>query len=245
MLGKAQEYLKTPQGNAVVTAAVLGLTKIVANSETGRKLGASAMSKGTALFNRIVKKPGQDQSLVEATGVEPPALAAPEPGDAGETALLVMRAMIAAAASDGRIDDHERGRILGALKSAGIEGDGAQLIEHELEHPATAADLAKAAKTPEMAVQAYTAARRVITPNSVDERVFLAHLSAALGLAPHIVAQIDASAAGPARTLMQRSAAARAMSLTSPQRFGTTMDIRFAAFACDPWARRPDPKGDP
>ena len=109
-----------------------------------------------------------------------------------------MRAMIAAAASDGRIDDHERGRILGALKSAGIEGDGAQLIEHELEHPATAADLAKAAKTPEMAVQAYTAARRVITPNSVDERVFLAHLSAALGLAPHIVAQIDASAAGPA-----------------------------------------------
>ena len=111
MLGKAQEYLKTPQGNAVVTAAVLGLTKFVANSETGRKLGASAMSKGTALFNRIVKKPGQDQSLVEATGVEPPALAAPEPADAGETALLVMRAMIAAAASDGRIDDHERGRI--------------------------------------------------------------------------------------------------------------------------------------
>ncbi len=100
--------------------------------------------------------------------------------------------MIAAAASDGRIDDTERARILGALKAVGIDGDGARLIEHELDHPATAADLAAAAKTPEMAVQAYTAARRIITPNTVDERVFLAHLSAALGLAPHIVAHIDA-----------------------------------------------------
>jgi uncharacterized membrane protein YebE (DUF533 family) len=108
-----------------------------------------------------------------------------------------MRAMIAAAASDGRIDDAERARILDALKSAGTAGDGARLIEHELEHPATAADLAKAAKTPEMAVQAYTAARRISTPNSVEERVFLAHLSAALGLAPQMVAHIDANAAGP------------------------------------------------
>jgi len=198
LLGKAQEYLKTPQGNAVVTAAMLGLTKIVVNSETGRKLGASAMNKGTALFNRFVKRPDPGPLLLDAAAAqEPPALAAPAPADSGETALLVMRAMIAAAASDGRIDDTERTRILGALKAVGIDGDGARLIEHELDHPATAADLAAAAKTPEMAVQAYTAARRIITPNTVDERVFLAHLSAALGLAPHIVAHIDADAAGP------------------------------------------------
>lgn len=198
LLGKAQEYLKTPQGNAVVTAAVVGLTKIVVNSETGRKLGASAMSKGTALFNRLVKKPDHDPLLIDGQAVEAPlALSAPEAAAAGDTALLVLRAMIAAAASDGRIDETERARILGALKSAGIDGEGARLIEQELDHPASAADLAAAAKTPDMAVQAYTAARRIITPNSVDERVFLAHLSAALGLDPRVVAHIDAHASGP------------------------------------------------
>ena len=187
------------------------------------------MTKGTALYNRFVKKPGQDQSLVETTGPEPPALAAPEPVDA-------VRDRASRPASDDRRRrirwSHRRSRAPAdsrALKSAGIEGDGARLIEQELEHPATAAELATAAKTPEMAVQAYTAARRVITPNSVDERVFLAHLSAALGLAPHIVAQIDAKRRWTGLNAIARIGSARALcrALTSPQRFGTTMDIRI------------------
>ena len=62
-----------------------------------------------------------------------------------------------------------------------------------------AAELAAAVKTPEMAVQVYTAARRIITPNTVEERVFLAHLSAALGLEPRVVAEIDAMASGALR----------------------------------------------
>ncbi|MFC4175494.1 DUF533 domain-containing protein [Microvirga sp. GCM10011540] len=121
---------------------------------------------------------------------------APAPADSGETALLVMRAMIAAAAADGRIDDDERERILGTLKRAGIDGEGVALIEAELARPASAAELAAAVKTPDMAVQVYTAARRIITPSTVEERVFLAHLSGALGLEPRVVAQIDALASG-------------------------------------------------
>jgi uncharacterized membrane protein YebE (DUF533 family) len=124
-------------------------------------------------------------------------VALPAPAaDSGGNALLVMRAMIAAAAADGRIDDHERERILGTLKRAGIDGEGVAVIEAELSRPASAADLAAAANTPEMAVQVYSAARRIITPNTVEERVFLAHLSAALGLEPRIVAEIDAMASG-------------------------------------------------
>ena len=41
---------------------MVGLAKFVVNSETSRKLGASAMSKGTALFNRFVKKPIRTRS---------------------------------------------------------------------------------------------------------------------------------------------------------------------------------------
>ena len=105
--------------------------------------------------------------------------------------------MIAAAASDGRIDDAERARILGSLEAAGIDADSARLIERELDHPISAADLAAAAKTPEMADPGLYGGAAIITPNSVEERVFLAHLSSALELDPRVVAHIDAQASGP------------------------------------------------
>ncbi len=207
LLGKAQEFLKTPQGNAAMNAVVLGLTKAVVNSEAGRKLTAQAKSKGTALFNRFLNK-GAESPVIEGSATQIPAAPAPaalpapapapsaEAAGSGETALLVMRAMIAAAAADGRIDQDERERILGTLTRAGIDGEGVKVIEAELDRPASATDLAAAVKTPEQAVQVYTAARRIITPNTVEERVFLAHLSAALGLDPKVVAQIDALASG-------------------------------------------------
>ncbi|QFU17907.1 DUF533 domain-containing protein [Microvirga thermotolerans] len=198
LLRRAQEYLKTPQGNAAVHAVMVGVTKAVVNSETGRKLTEKAKAKGAALFGRFLSK-GEAGPLIEAQpgaaapqALPPPAAAAPS----ADTALLVMRAMIAAAAADGRIDEGERARILGTLKSAGIDGEGVEIVEAELARPASAAELAAAVRTPEAAIQVYTAARRIITPNTVEERVFLAQLSGALGLDPRIVAQIDAAAAG-------------------------------------------------
>jgi uncharacterized membrane protein YebE (DUF533 family) len=203
VLVKVQDFLKTPQGNAAANAVVLGLTKAVVNSEAGRKLAANAKTKGTALVNRFLNKGAGPAPVIDGTAalVSQPEMAALTPpaeatAASGETALLVMRAMIAAAAADGRVDEGERERILGTLKRAGIGQEGVALIEAELAQPASAADLAAAVKTPEMAVQVYTAARRIITPNTVEERVFLAHLSGALGLDPRSVAQIDASAAG-------------------------------------------------
>lgn len=200
LLNKAQEYLKTPQGNAVANAVVLGLTKAVTNSDTGRKLAETAKAKGSALFNRFLNKgtSAAGSETIPPALPQPPLAALPEPTgvDSGETSLLIIRAMIAAAAADGRIDDDERARILSVLKQSGIDGEGVKLIEAELDHPATAAELAAAVKTPEMAVQVYSAVRRVITPNTVEERVFLAHLSGALRLDQRLVAQIDAMAAG-------------------------------------------------
>jgi len=199
LLRRAQDYLKTPQGNAAVHAVMLGVTKAVVNSQTGRKLTEKAKTKGVALIGRFLNKGGEQGPLLEAQAVQaaPAALPPPDaPPASGDVALLVMRAMIAASAADGRIDEGERTRILGALKSAGIDGEGVQVIEAELARPASVAELAAAATTPEAAVQVYTAARRIITPNTVEERVFLAHLSGALGLDPRLVAQIDAAASG-------------------------------------------------
>ncbi|MBZ6077534.1 tellurite resistance TerB family protein [Microvirga puerhi] len=213
LLRRAQDYLKTPQGNAAVHAVMAGVTKAVVNSQTGRKLTEKAKAKGVALLGRFMNKGEETGPLLEAQALpkpaDPPALPSPTIGtpalppvpaasESENTALLVLRAMIAAAAADGRIDEDERERILGTLKNAGIDGEGVHLVEAELARPATAAELAAAVKTREAAIQVYTAARRIITPNTVEERVFLAHLSGALGLDPRLVAQIDAAASGVA-----------------------------------------------
>ncbi|WP_230529898.1 DUF533 domain-containing protein [Microvirga roseola] len=199
LLKRTQEFLKTPQGNAVANAVVLGVTKAVVNSQATRRLATSARVKGTAFFSRFMRK-DPSAPLIEATATTlpaaPAALPAPVADHSGETALLIMRAMIAAAAADGRIDPEERERILGTLERAGFVGEGMAMVEAELSRPASVADLAAAVKTPAMAEQVYSAARHIITPNSVEERVFLAHLSAALGLDPRTVARIDAAASG-------------------------------------------------
>ena len=111
------------------------------------------------------------------------------------TAMLVLRAMIAAAACDGVVDNAERSRIIGALEGAGLDVHAAKFLDAEFARPATIAELAAAATTPALAAQAYTAVRIAIEPDSMKEKAFLMNLAVALGLDEGLVAQIDAGAA--------------------------------------------------
>jgi uncharacterized membrane protein YebE (DUF533 family) len=108
--------------------------------------------------------------------------------------LLYLRAMIAAAAADGEIDDTEREKILGGLKQAGMQEQAAAFLQMEFSKPATVAELAAAADTPETALQVYAAARLAIEPHSQEERAFLAALQEALGIDSDLAANIDAQA---------------------------------------------------
>ena len=80
-------------------------------------------------------------------------------------ATLLIRAMIAAAAADGRIDEKERQTIVAGLKQAGLEADAEQFLTRELNNPATPDELAAAAASPMEAVQVYTAARIAVDPD--------------------------------------------------------------------------------
>jgi uncharacterized membrane protein YebE (DUF533 family) len=53
--------------------------------------------------------------------------------------------------------------------------------------------LAASVKTPQEAVQLYTAARIAVADNSPAEKQFLAKLAAALGLDPKLAAHVDAT----------------------------------------------------
>lgn len=170
---------------------------------TGAALGGLAMVGGLAYKafqnhqaqNQGKQQPQTQQGLIEAA---PAASPFGETGDAqqdNETALLILRAMIAAAACDGAIDNEERSRIVGGLQQAGLDVYSAKFLDEEFAKPASVADLAAAAKTDAVKAQVYTAARIAIDPDSMKEKAFLMNLAVSLGLDEGLVAQIDAGAA--------------------------------------------------
>jgi uncharacterized membrane protein YebE (DUF533 family) len=189
---------------ALATAVLGGLGALVFGTSTGRSVAGSAAKLGglaligglayKAYQNHQAGKPlldsRQQQELLPApagTGFEPQAAS-------NATALVFIRAMIAAAAADGHIDAEERSTILGGLKEAGLDQEAHQWLAEEMAKPASIDALAEAAASPELAAQIYTAARIAINPDNPAEKDFLAGLSGSLGLDTELVANIDAAA---------------------------------------------------
>jgi uncharacterized membrane protein YebE (DUF533 family) len=191
--------------NPAVTTAVLGgLGALIFGSSTGRAVvGSAAKLGGLALIGGLAYKAYQNHQagkplldLQKSGEVQPaPAGTGFEPEAATEnTALVFIRAMIAAAAADGSIDAEERNAILGGLKEAGLDPEANEWLANEMANPASVAALAEAAETPELAAQIYTAARLAINPDTPAEKDFLAGLANSVGLDAELVANIDAAA---------------------------------------------------
>jgi uncharacterized membrane protein YebE (DUF533 family) len=192
--------------NKVAAGAALGgLGLLLLGTRGGRGLaGSAATLGGLAMVGGLAYKAWQNHQAGKTPAAPAQIEAAPDSSPFGETgnpdqdnatAMLVLRAMIAAAACDGVVDNAERSRIIGALENAGLDVHAAKFLDGEFARPATIAELAAAANTPALAAQAYTAARIAIEPNSMTEKAFLMNLAVALGLDEGLVAQIDAGAA--------------------------------------------------
>jgi uncharacterized membrane protein YebE (DUF533 family) len=188
---------------ALATAVLGGLGALVFGTGTGRSVAASAAKLGgLALIGGLAYKAYQDyqagKPLLDANQQQilpAPAGTGFEPQAATETtALTFIRAMIAAASADGRIDAEERNAILGGLKEAGLDAEAHDWLTREMAQPASIDQLAEAAETPELATQIYVAARLAINPDTAAEKDFLAGLSGSLGLDAELVANIDAAA---------------------------------------------------
>lgn len=193
--------------NKMATGAALGgLGLLLLGTRGGRGLvGSAATVGGLAMVGGLAYKAWRNHQSGKTPEAPDQIEAAPDASPFGETgdieqdnatSMLVLRAMIAAAASDGAIDNAERSRIVGALEEAGLDVHAAKFLDAEFAKPATIAELAAAANTPALATQAYTAARIAIEPDGMKEKAFLMNLAVALGLEEGLVAQIDAGASG-------------------------------------------------
>lgn len=197
LIAKIKELIANNQLGA--GAALGGLGGLVLGTSTGRdlavgaaKIGALALIGGLAYKayqnyqagRPLITGPHPAEAAPAGTGFEPQAIT-------DQSASMYIRAMIAAANADGRIDDGERQKIFGALKQGGLEAEAEAFIQRELARPATIEDLAEGVTSQEQAAQIYTAARIAIDPDTTGENLFLSALANRLGIDPKLAAFID------------------------------------------------------
>jgi uncharacterized membrane protein YebE (DUF533 family) len=202
LLQQAKDMIANNPGLAAAAAA--GVGGLLFGTRGGRglatgaaKLGGLALIGGLAYSawqNYQAGRPLMNNGQAVAPAPQGSGFAEGD-GDDQERALLMVRAMIAAAAADGMIDNAERARIFGNLKQAGLADEANAFLDHEFQNPLDAQGLIDMASTGELAAQIYTAARLAIDPDTQEEQTFLTSLSSGLGLEAELVAHIDAAAA--------------------------------------------------
>ena len=108
---------------------------------------------------------------------------------AEERSRVILRTMIAAAASDGLIDETEKQLI---AQEGGSDAEVRQWLANEYAHPASINELAEAVGGDQaLAAEAYLAARAVCGDLVRGEIAFLSRLSQALGLDDGLVEQLE------------------------------------------------------
>jgi uncharacterized membrane protein YebE (DUF533 family) len=185
-------------------AAAGGIGAVVLGTQTGRAVAGSALKIGAlALIGGLAYKAVQNYQAGKPLlggGADQQALVAAPTGSGYEvraitndSALLYIRAMIAAAAADGRIDQTEMEKIVGGLKQMGLDREAEEFLANELNNPASTQDLASGIHGEAEAVQVFTAARIAIDLDTAEEHDFLIRLADDLGLDRNLVAHIDAT----------------------------------------------------
>lgn len=110
----------------------------------------------------------------------------------------VLRALIAAAKADGRIDDAEKHMISTEIGRHTDDPQLQQWPDDEVARPLDAADVAQSATDPAMAAEMYLASVMLVDDQQDAERSYLDELAAALKIDPQLQVHLEQQAKGGA-----------------------------------------------
>ncbi|MCL7462032.1 tellurite resistance TerB family protein [Pseudomonas sp. NW5] len=171
-----------------------GLVSLLLGSKKARQYGGKALTYGglAALGVMAWKAYGNWQKQQGAVAAQEPQTLDRLPAPLVEQhSHAILRALIAAAKSDGHIDDRERELI--DAEVARLQGDAALLawIDAELRRPLDPREVAQAATTPELAAEMFLASLLVIDEQSFMERAYLDELARQLRLDPALRVELE------------------------------------------------------
>ncbi len=192
--GGVEEFL-TGRGGAALAGGALGL---LLGSKKGRKMGGKALKYGgvAALGLMAYKAYGSWQAgnAQGAPAAEPQTLDRVSGPAVEQHSTAVLKAIIAAAKSDGHVDDRERQMIDEGLRGLTADAETIQWVDRELQKPLDPVDVASVASSTEIAAEMYLASVLVIDEQSYMERSYLEELERQLRLPPELVTELKAQA---------------------------------------------------
>jgi uncharacterized membrane protein YebE (DUF533 family) len=204
---KARSTAKT---GAIAGAA--GLAAGMLMGKTGRKMLGKATQYGALAALGGLAYHAWQRSQAK-TGTAAPADYGPAPADgtflppandeAAQDALgqALVRAMIAAAKADGRIDADENRRIFERLEAMDLDPKSKAFVFDELSAPLNLDAVVAGADTPQHAAEIYAASLVAMEADTPAEKAYLQMLAARLGLEPALVDEMHRAASGePADT---------------------------------------------
>ena len=120
----------------------------------------------------------------------------PPQDEAAHDALAqsLVRAMIAAAKADGRIDAEENQRIFARLEAMDLDPQSKAFVFDELSAPLNLDAVVAGADTPEHAAEIYAASLVAMDADTPAEKAYLQMLAARLGLEPALVEEMHRAA---------------------------------------------------
>jgi uncharacterized membrane protein YebE (DUF533 family) len=198
-------------GQLLSSGAATGIAGALAGgmlvSKSGRRIGANAAELGGIAaiaglawmaYQRYrggdpqasTAAPASSRAIAAATpsGFLPPRS---DPEGAQALGITLIRAMIAAARADGKLEGREGEAIFRAVDSLELAADEKARLLDELGKPVDIDVLVTAAHTPEIASEIYAAALLAIERDTPAERAWLAMLAARLELEEALVAQLE------------------------------------------------------
>ncbi|BAU76274.1 tellurite resistance TerB family protein [Metapseudomonas furukawaii] len=178
-------------GGGALAAGALGL---LLGNKSARKLGGKALTYGglAALGVLAYKAYGNWQAQqASATGAEPQTLDRLPAPQAEQHSQAILKALVAAAKADGHVDARERQLIEEELAKLTQDAELRRWLDAELNKPLDPADVARAARTPEMAAEMYLASVLMVDEEHFMERAYLEELARQLRLDPGLKAELE------------------------------------------------------
>jgi uncharacterized membrane protein YebE (DUF533 family) len=106
----------------------------------------------------------------------------------------MFKALVAAAKSDGHLDERERGLIDAEMARLQADASEREWLAAELQRPLDPAEVARAATTPELAAEMYLASLLVIDETSFMERAYLDEFARQLKLPAALKTELEKQA---------------------------------------------------
>lgn len=186
-----------------------GIAGLLLGSKKGRKLAGNALTYGGlavagALAYRAYQNYQAGKQATPAAAAQTPLLPPPadtqfnpvQETDQQSLGRNLLRAMVAAAKSDGHIDAAEQANIFAQMDKLNVGAEDKIFVMDQLRKPLDVDAVASAARTPEEAAEIYTVSLLAIDVDNPLERAYLALLAARLGLADKLVAHLHATVEG-------------------------------------------------